>query len=205
MTIEQNALQVEKFLADLRKQIIERPQFKTIYTSEGNINAQIEELETALSTQSQLLEEARREAKLYPSNRAYREDIEVRLRALATTTRRADVLWQEFRKATLDRTETLITQLEQETPAQIEQSTTKAAPPPASDEHAAIAEAKDATKPSRVSQAIAGLNTMKTFLVTANDIKKALDDFSPNLIGHLQSALEQIGQSMQYMQHIHWP
>lgn len=203
MTNEQKALSAEKFLEALKEQIINHQEFGAIYDNDGNLKEQVEALIVALQTNFQLLKEARAEEKLYPGNSVYLDRVQMRMQGLVQTTMRAETVWKEFRKETLARTETLITQLNEEAPQQIEQGSTSGSQEELeqSDKNIASLEGNGTTKQGRVSQALAGLNTLKTFLVSANDIKKAVNDLTPNLIEHIRSILEQMGP---YIQHMRW-
>ncbi len=116
------------------------------------------------------------------------------MEGLAATNIQVEELWQKFRTNTLTRTESLISQVEQESPQQIDQGVAGETNQGGLDENTASNEGESSAKQSWMSKTVAGLNVFKNFLVTANDIKKAIGEWSPGLVEDVRSTLDQLGQ-----------
>jgi len=165
MTIEQDALQVAEFLRSLREQIIAHPEFGRIYGEVGRVDQEVTRLATALQTNYERLQEARRNLALYPGRRQYQDDVDTHLQGLSTTTLEIEKLWRQFRADALTGTESLIIQVEQKAPKQ-----------------------------SAFDNVLAGLGKFKDFLIVALDIRKAVVEWSPVLVDAVRRALDQLGK-----------
>jgi tetratricopeptide (TPR) repeat protein len=116
MSIELDALQVSEFLRSLRKEIINHQEFRQVYGDTGSIGQEIMDLAAALTTNYQRLSEARRKLALYPGRRQYQDEVDTYLQGLSATNDAIEMIWLQFRANTLRRTESLIIQIEEETP-----------------------------------------------------------------------------------------
>lgn len=192
MSIEQDALQIAEFLRSLRKQIIEHPEFGKFYGDAGRIDEQVEQLAAALTTNFQLLKEARNGVALYPGNILNQNMVQMHLHGLEVANQKAETLWHQFNAITLSKTKSLIVRLEEETPEQIEQGGAEEAAQLSTTQ----TNAKSSSKQSWLNNTLAGLNIFKDFLTTSSDIRKAVGEWSPILIETVRSTFDQLGHLM---------
>jgi hypothetical protein len=163
MTVEEQAKRVSLFLRSLQEHIITHSEFGRIYTEAGRLDQQVADLVTALDTNRQGLQEAKRESRRFPAVQAHRDRVTLQRQGLRYTIDEVDKLWREFREGALIQTESLISQVQAET----------------------------RTK-SQWDKVLGGLREFKEFLALASGIMQAWEKWSPHLAESVQSALDQL-------------